>query len=401
MNPSTAGISRRRLLIAAAGAAGVAALPGLAHAAPDSRGTRTGFHDIGSLAGPGTASEGADINDRGDVVGVTALPGTAVSHAFIMNPGVEGGRLFDLMPSEPRSSRADAVNRYGVVAGTLGLGLPPSSGAAAQARLMRGVAGAAERANEPTRAFVWSARTGIDVLPLPPGAFAALSVDINDRGTVLVVGTNDVPDPNVPGLNFPIGSFLWNPATRTYTQLPPPDPSVPGAVALARKLDARGGAAGGVIVPIDAVAWRHTAVVWDPGTRTPHTLTSGGTTDTFASDRNESGMVVGWRSNGAQPTAVYWPSRTADPVELPGRVASEVNDRGQIAGAKDFPGSTAFPFSSVVWEPLRGRTTELRDNGLGSYVVAINASGRTAGYALAATDGRNHTTACWWEAPRR
>ncbi|HEX8867977.1 MAG TPA: hypothetical protein VF821_20120 [Lentzea sp.] len=377
MNPSTAGISRRILLIAAVGAV---ALPGLAHAAP---GAQEGFHDVGSLAGPGTASESVDINDRGDVVGVTALPGTAVSHAFITNPRVQGGRLVDLMPSEPRSSRADAVNRFGVVAGTLGLGLPSSTAS-----------------GEPLKPFVWSARTGIEVLPLPPGAFGALSVDINDRGTVLVVGTNDVPDPNVPGVNFPIGSFLWNPATRTYTRLPTPDPPVPGAVALARKLDERGGATGGVIVPIDAVAWRHTGVVWDPVTHTPHTLANGGTTDSFASDRNENGMIVGWRSNGAMPTAVYWPSRTAEPVELPGRVASEVNDRGQIAGAKDLPGS-AFPFSSVVWEPLRGRTTELRDNSLGSYVVAINASGRTAGYALAAADGRTHTTAGWWEAPRR
>ncbi|GGU86026.1 hypothetical protein GCM10010178_90180 [Lentzea flava] len=101
MNPSTARISRRGLLIAAAGVVGTGGVPGLAHAAP-SRGTQQGFHDVGSLAGRGTASEGADINDRSDIVGVTALPGTGVSHAFIMNPRFQGGQLFDLMPSAPR-----------------------------------------------------------------------------------------------------------------------------------------------------------------------------------------------------------------------------------------------------------------------------------------------------------
>src|SRR5207249_4424152 len=110
LSPLTAGVSRRRLLIAAAGAPGFATpLPPKAQAAAAlaSSGSRAEavnlFHDIGSIAGPGAPSEATDINDRGDVVGVTSLPGTQTSHAFIMNPHIRGGRLTDIMPSEPRS----------------------------------------------------------------------------------------------------------------------------------------------------------------------------------------------------------------------------------------------------------------------------------------------------------
>ncbi|MBX9393655.1 hypothetical protein K4749_08635 [Streptomyces sp. TRM72054] len=332
-----------------------------------------GFHDIGSLAGTGTQSEATDLNDRGDIVGATAVPGSRATHAFLMNPRVHGGRLTDITPSEPRSSRAEGVNRSGTVVGTLGA---PGSGQ----RL------------EP---FVWRARTGLDVLPLPPGADGAQAVDINDKGTVLVVGTN------AAGVGLPVGSFLWDPASRTYTALPTLDPSADGPVSLARTLDERGGVAGGVVTEVGEQRWHHTAVVWEPGTLTPRQLSGG--PDSFATDRNENGLIVGWQISapGGASTAVYWPSADADPVALPGRVAYEVNDRGQIVGIRDFPTSSAFPFTAVMWEPGRGRTTDLGDKNLGSYVLAVNSSGRSAGFAVAAGEGRTYNTAGWWDKPRR
>lgn len=334
------------------------------------------FHEIGSIAGPGTSSEATDINNRGDVVGVTSLPGTQATHAFIMNPNVRGGRLTDLTPSEPRSSRAEAVNRWGTVAGTLG---------------------SAPGGGQPPEPFVWRARTGLDVLPLPPGVPGAQAVDINDAGTVLVLGTN------ASGVGLPLGSYLWNPASRTYTPLPPAAPSVTGPVALARTLDERGGVAGGLVTEVNAQTWHHTAVVWEPGTLVPHRLSGGGAGDSFATDRNENGLTVGWRINapGGPSVAIYWPAPDALPVELPGRVAFEVNDRGQIVGIRDFPGSSVFPFSAVMWEPHRGRTTLLGDRNLGSNVLAVNASGRSAGHVFAAGEGQSYTAAGWWDPPRR
>jgi len=163
----TAGISRRGLLIGAAGAAGLAAFhPSEARAATAAYGQ---FHGIGSLAGPGAPSEANDINDRGDIVGSTALPGTSVSHAFIMNPKTRGGRLVDLTPSEARSSKALAVNRSGMVAGTLGLGLTPTQSSARAATLTTPPAGSARGSQPLLEPFVWGPR-GLEILPLPPGA---------------------------------------------------------------------------------------------------------------------------------------------------------------------------------------------------------------------------------------
>ncbi|MDT9691915.1 hypothetical protein Q5762_27010 [Streptomyces sp. P9(2023)] len=145
---------------------------------------------------------------------------------------------------------------------------------------------------------------------------------------------------------------------------------------IARTPDEHGGVAGGLVSPAGEQVWHHTATVWEHGTLVPHTLASGRGSGTFATDRNENGMVVGWRMNapGTAPTAVYWPSADAAPVGLPGQVAFEANARGRIVGIRPVPGSTAFPFTAVMWEPARdGRvlTTELGDESLGSYVNAL------------------------------
>ena len=357
------------------------AAPAGAGAAQDARTGGSLLNLIGSLGGPGSASRAADLNDRGDVVGTTSLPQTATTHAFLMNPETDGGALIDLTPSEARNSQAEAVNADGVVVGALG---PSQDGG----RLME--------------AFVWEERSGLDVLPLPPGAATAVAVDVNDRGTVLVVGMTDVPDPAAPGMYLPVGSFLWDPADRGYTPLPRLDPSAEGPLTLARVLDERGGAVGGVVTQLDEHTWHHTAVVWEPGTLIPHELSTGGGSDAYATGCNDKGLTVGWRmaARGGPSVAVYWPEPDAEPVELPGRVAFTANDSGRIVGIRDVPGATRFPFAAVLWEPGDQRPTDLGDLGLGSYVFAINAEGRSAGYVLAPGEGENQTTAVWWYAPR-
>lgn len=340
------------------------------------------LHAIGSLAGSGTVCQAADINDRGDVVGMTSIPDSQATHAFIMNPAVEGGRLIDLTPSEPHSSRAEAVNGSGVVVGALGL-------AADGSRLMQ--------------PFVWTEPSGADVLPLPPGSACALALDINDAGAVLVAGMNDTPDPAAPGMNLPVGSFLWNPVDRRYTTLPLPDPSVNGPIALARALDERGGVVGGVVTQIDEKTWHHSAVAWEVGTLTPHELSTGGGSDAFALSGNDNGLIVGWRmaAPGGPSIAVYWSAPNALPVELPGRVAFESNADGRIVGIRDFPGTSKFPFTAVMWEPGQGSaTTDLGDLSQGSYVLAVNASGRSVGYFVTAGEAGNYNTACWWDPPQ-
>lgn len=144
-------------------------------------------------------------------------------------------------------------------------------------------------------------------------------------------------------------------------------------------------------------------MLWKPGSLTVQELPNGGAADTYATGRNRDNLVVGWQIQGpgSPNTAIYWPSPSRKPVVLPGRVAFAVNDEAQIAGIRDFAGSTAFPFSGVLWDPARKRTHVLGDNGQGSYVVALNASGRSAGYALATANEKTYNTAGWWEAPKR
>ncbi|MFZ4302304.1 hypothetical protein ACOZE3_30900 [Streptomyces cinereoruber] len=336
------------------------------------------FHGVGSFAGPAARSEAFDISDRGVVVGAAAVPGSGATHAFVMDPETDGGRLTDITPSDPRSTRAEAVNRSGAVAGTLGIvpgaGLP--------------------------QPFVWRPRTGLEVLPLPPGAAGAQAVDINDAGTVLVVGTDST------GVGLPVGSFLWDPVARAYRTLPTTGTAGDGAVPIARTLDERGGVAGGLVSPAGTGAWHHTATVWQPDTLTPRTLTSGGGSDTFATDRNEHGTVVGWRMDtpGTAPKAVYWPSADAAPVALPGQVAFEINDGGRIVGIRPVPGAAGFPFAAVMWEPGDGgrvRTADLGDQGLGSYANAVNSSGKTAGYVVTPGASSSYEAGGWWNPPQR
>jgi uncharacterized membrane protein len=220
---------------------------------------------------------------------------------------------------------------------------------------------------------------------------------------VLVVGMTDVPDPAAPGMNVPVGSFLWDPADRAYAPLPLLDPSTAGPLTLARTLDERGGVIGGVVTQLDERTWHHAAVVWDPGTLTPHELSTGGGSDAYATGGNDKGLTVGWRmaTPGGPSIAVYWTAPDAAPVELPGRVAFTANDAGRIVGIRDFTGAAKFPFTTVMWEPTRGRTTDLGDLGLGSYVFAVDSAGRSAGYVVAPGEGaESHHTAVWWEAPR-
>src|SRR5690606_35914378 len=121
------------------------------------------LHDIGVFDAPGAPSRAGraeDINDRGDIVGWAVLPDDWTPHAFIMNPDV-GPELIDLTPTIPGGTIAEAVNRYGIVAGTITGTRNGSTGPGA-------------------RAFTWWGFTGLSVLPNPPGAAAARAVDIND-----------------------------------------------------------------------------------------------------------------------------------------------------------------------------------------------------------------------------
>jgi uncharacterized membrane protein len=327
------------------------------------------WHDVGSFgeAGqPDRASRVLDINDRDDLVGWALVPGTYnLVHAFIWNPEA-GGEMIDLTPLERRETRARAVNRLGIVTGTIDESGPP-----------------ARRA--PSFAFVWWAFTGLDVLPLPAGAYGAQALDINDQGTVLVVGVNETGAWQ--------GSYLWDPGGRTYTSIPS---ATPGMATRPEALDEHGGVVGSASFP-SGDPRDGSAVLWEPGTLTLRALPHAPGTNYTAFDRNGHGMIVGRAHASAGLIAVYWPSADAAPIELAGRDARAVNDAGQIVGCRETNLRTPdWPFTAVMWEPARGRATDLGDKGHGSCAEAVNGSGRSAGFL---GDRHEQYAGAWWDPP--
>jgi probable HAF family extracellular repeat protein len=322
------------------------------------------WHDVGALDETYPQATAYGINDRGDVVGWSAMG--ASGHAFVRN--INGGDMVDLTPnlSEDQGSSASAVNKDGIVVGTINRPDPASHFRAP---------------------FTWWAFTGLDVLPLPEGTTDAEAVDIDDRGFVLVVGYTTRPTDEGR-----TASFVWDPGRRAYTPLPP---ATPGGTAVGFRFDGRGGVVGSASVPIPDGRVIPTAAVWAPGTlavRTlPHTKPR---SEVF--DVNKNGMLVGYQTDyDYTKVAVYWPSADALPVELPGEEANAVNDAGQIVGRRVSNPAEGYR-AAVLWEPGRGRTTDLGDKAGGSEAHDINASGRSVGYTA---EPGNRRSAVWWDPP--
>jgi probable HAF family extracellular repeat protein len=117
---------------------------------------------LGTLGG--SSSSGWDVNQTGQVVGISQLPGDQVTHAFVSTEN--GGRLTDLGSFSFRNSFAAAINDSGAVVGW------------------------SELVNGPSHAFLYTRDSGmVDLnrlidpsLELNLGA----AIDINNAGQILV-----------------------------------------------------------------------------------------------------------------------------------------------------------------------------------------------------------------------
>src|SRR5690606_11846285 len=120
--------------------------------------------------------------------------------------------------------------------------------------------------------------------------------------------------------------------------------------------------------------------VWNPGTLAIHVLPKTTAGRSWAWDRNAGGMTVGFqeRADGSA-VAVYWPSATAQPVELSVTVAGAVNNAGQIVGYRTDPAGKQL---AVMWEPGRSRTTDLGDKPGGSVPFDVNEVGEATGWSM-------------------
>ena len=297
--------------------------------------------ELGTLGGERTTPTA--VNDRGQVVGRSQVA-DGRWHAFLWVNGV----MTDLTPDAQDSTATDISDR-GHVSGWV----QPQPGEDSDAFVWRrgtttvvaegaygtvvnergqvgGVVAKPETWSE--NPFVWTAGTRVDLPPPPfPGARSVASIkDLNDKGVVLGDGEYD-DDSDL--------AYVWSKGT--FTEL-----RDDGAVLRGVDLSNRGRVAGSVGLGgglREAALWRGGGIV--------RLGALPGTASSQAYALNDKDVVVGVSAvaPGQRGTGFVWRAGVLTPVTTSGwSVATDVNERGQVAGAL---GSTSADLTQpFVWQ---------------------------------------------------
>jgi probable HAF family extracellular repeat protein len=299
---------------------------------PASAGAGLRARDLGTLRGF-CCSRAIAVNDRGDVVGDSAIAGgeNPPVHAFLWRHG----RMRDLGTLGGRSSFATGVNNRGDVVGY------------------------SEVAGGATHAFLWRDGRMRDIGDIP-GATTSLAGGINDRGEVtgrVVVGGR-------------LLAFVWRAGVPTTLTGPAGEPASGFAInnrgAVAGSADTDGTQPFPVLWPAGAAApaeplgsWpgeanainRHGDVAghfflgsqqafrWRRGVFTA-LPSPAGVQIAVGTGINDRADVVGFGLSEARQSALFWP-RGGAPVTLRGLSAAgndaafDINNRGQIVGTSE------------------------------------------------------------------
>jgi probable HAF family extracellular repeat protein len=291
--------------------------------------------DLGTLADGTTQSGATDINDRGQIVGLSVIGESY--RAYIWHDGImteianESGQYTSSWPA--------AINNLGQVVGSRAIGRQPASG------------------------FLWHNGTSID-LGRPPGNTSPIEPhSINDSG--VVSGESD-------------GPFIWNSGIiqdfRTY----------PGASVFVwtTGMNNRGSIAGNIISYAGSDSFEHGGV-WTNGVVVDLGDLPGGTQNfvkdgnfSRASAVNDLGQAVG-ESDGANGYhAIFWSDGTMiDLGALPGlanrSTARDINNQGVVVGNSGDENVHAF-----VWDRISGMrdlNDLLDESGSGWLLTTANA----------------------------
>jgi uncharacterized membrane protein len=294
-------------------------------------------------------AEATGINSRGQIVGSSREDGSLLWTVTATPLITRSGKPFAV------SRTGNPVNERGLVAGHTVGDEPRAAVFNLKTRSMRVLAAfpgatttTATDVNEgglvigqvlfpggPSRAFLWSTRTGrVTMLPAP-GNVGSVANAINDRGTAV-------------GQIATIGAVAWNTRTGSRHRL-----DMDEAVGINDK---------GVIVGYRTkdlhVTPRVWPVIWTPGTSRLTTLDPlAGDEIATPADINNAGAVVGisWSliRDDTFVRPVLWKPGRAAPCRLPETgvesFATAINDRGQIVGTEEAAIGSAGRQRPMVW----------------------------------------------------
>jgi probable HAF family extracellular repeat protein len=361
--------------------------------------------DVGTFGGPlsylasgqdvGTAS--VVLNQRGLLVGGadTSAPDPFpafcfndcyVTHAFELKNGITTD--LGVLAAGFNSAADGGINDSGLISGTAENGETDPL-----------VPGFPE-----LRAVLWENGVIHDLGTLPEGGYESYSTAINNRGQVVGVAGNTVPDPN--SLSFPgyqARAFLWD-KQKGMQDLG----TLPGGTdAIAAMINEPG----------QVVGWSYTSsapsvncpsqfvlttgsFIWDKKNGMKDLGTLGGTC-TLAADLNDRGQIAGYSN---LPGDQFWHGfvwdRTTGITDLLGPLGGKyslgwaINQNGDVVGGSSLPGDLTQ--DAVLWRRSGGKwqATDLGTaNGSNcSFAVSINNSEQVVGYS-----GDGCSIAALWE----
>lgn len=285
--------------------------------------------DLGTLGGAQTMPWA--VNDKGQVVGQSQVA-DGTWHAFLWS----GGAMTDLAPDAPQSLAFD-INNRGEVTGYV----QPQPGEPADAVVWKDgtttqvahegygqainergqVSGTVTDLSVPAdNPYLWTAGARVDLgpLPFPDAVSSSVFVDLTKDGTIL--GRGNLQDETEV-------TFTWS--AGTFTELG--DATGP---MIGLDINDKGHVAGSA----RRADWSMEAAIWRTGALQRLGVVPGATS-TRAVALNEKGLVAGVSDGPGGSRAFVWTGGALKPIAVVSggtSEASDVNDRGQVAGRLGF-----------------------------------------------------------------